>query len=60
MKELDIFISNFFKKLQNIPKNQCPNDPVIFGCDKNAMLANINYEIKYAWIKNLEEAMIKS
>jgi hypothetical protein len=37
----------FFKILQQIPKEKCPNEPVIFGCYKNAMPSNVKYVVKY-------------
>jgi hypothetical protein len=49
----------FFKTLNHIPEEQRPNAPIIFGCYKNAMHANVNCTIRSSRINNLDGAIKK-
>jgi hypothetical protein len=53
------FKLRFYKVLNQIPEDQRPNDPIILGCYKNAMLSNVKYSIRDDQINNLYGDMNK-
>jgi hypothetical protein len=50
----------FNKTLNKIPEEKRPNAPVILGCYKNVMPANVKFSIRASQIENLDEAMGKA
>jgi hypothetical protein len=46
--------------LNRILEEQRPNDPFIFGCYSNEILANVNYAIIYLQINDLHAAIHKA
>lgn len=59
-EKIQDFHCRFFRILYQMPNKECLNQPVIFGCLKNAMSMNGKYAIRVSNIATLEEAMAKS
>jgi hypothetical protein len=54
------FNFRFLRMLNQIQENRRPNDPVILGCYKNAMLLNDNFSMRASQIEDLNGAMNKA
>jgi hypothetical protein len=59
-ERIKYFNLRLFKTLNQIPKDQRPNDHVIFGFYKNAISENVNYVIRVSQINDLHEAIQKA
>jgi hypothetical protein len=59
-KRIRYFNLKFNKTLSRIPEGKIPNDPVIFGCYKNAMPPNVKYSIRTSQMYTSEEEMTKA